>query len=222
MRKSSPAITVTSETVLKVFLNGSFVLPQSSWEDERDEEPPSKRAKSPPWENDEVEQRKIQLTVTMAVSRARAMYAEGRRQAKSARKLARDVGQSGTTRDGQVAQHRESALIGVYSGQVNGEDQAHGAGVAVGPDGHTFAGQWKNGLPDGCGLYTFANGNTFAGSVVGGKLSGHGVLTFASGVVFYEGEWLDNDIQGCGNQYCTNGELMHSGNFSLNRAVDKR
>ena len=159
------------------------------------------------------------LAVGAAVSRARAEGVEGRRQAKFARKLARDVGRNGQNCGADVTHLQNNELMGVYSGQVNANEQAHGCGVAVGPDGHTFAGQWAEGLPDGRGQYTFSNGNTYAGNVAAGKLHGHGVLTFSSGVVFYEGQWESNEIQGRGKQFTASGSLVHEGSFAENKAV---
>jgi hypothetical protein len=69
---------------------------------------------------------------------------------------------------------RES-LKGTYTGDCK-KDKAHGKGKAVGTD--TYEGEFKNGVPDGQGTYTWANKNVFTGKYAKGLREGKGTMTF--------------------------------------------
>ncbi|MDN5200668.1 hypothetical protein QQ008_04830 [Fulvivirgaceae bacterium BMA10] len=56
---------------------------------------------------------------------------------------------------------------------------ANGEGVAEGVD--KYQGQFKKGLPDGYGKYTWANGNVYEGNFKKGLKEGEGILTFNNG-----------------------------------------
>lgn len=63
------------------------------------------------------------------------------------------------------------ALKGNYTGDCKSE-KANGTGKAIGTD--TYEGNFKNGYPDGEGLYTFKNGDFYKGSFKKGQRSGAG------------------------------------------------
>ncbi|HET9747584.1 MAG TPA: hypothetical protein VFP97_17830 [Chitinophagaceae bacterium] len=67
------------------------------------------------------------------------------------------------------------SLKGSYTGDCK-KNKAHGKGKAVGTD--TYEGDFKNGLPDGMGTYTWANKSMFTGKYVKGMREGKGVMTF--------------------------------------------
>ena len=69
----------------------------------------------------------------------------------------------------------KETLKGNYTGDCK-KGKAHGKGKAVGID--TYEGEFKNGFPDGQGIYTWSNRNMFTGRYVKGLKEGKGVLTF--------------------------------------------
>lgn len=69
----------------------------------------------------------------------------------------------------------KESLKGTYTGDCK-NGKAHGKGKAVGTD--TYDGDFKAGLPDGQGTYTWNNGNTFTGKFVKGLREGKGVQLY--------------------------------------------
>lgn len=69
---------------------------------------------------------------------------------------------------------RES-LKGTYTGDCK-KNKAHGKGKALGTD--SYEGDFKNGIPDGNGKYTWNNKNVFEGKYVKGLREGKGIMTF--------------------------------------------
>jgi hypothetical protein len=67
------------------------------------------------------------------------------------------------------------SLKGSYTGDCK-KSKAHGKGKAVGTD--TYEGDFKNGLPDGQGTYTWSNKSMFTGKYVKGMREGKGVMIF--------------------------------------------
>lgn len=66
-------------------------------------------------------------------------------------------------------------LKGSYTGDCK-KGKAHGQGKAEGKD--KYEGGFRNGLPDGNGIYTWANGNQYSGAWSKGKKEGKGKMTF--------------------------------------------
>jgi hypothetical protein len=66
-------------------------------------------------------------------------------------------------------------LKGTYTGDCK-KNKAHGKGKAIGID--TYEGDFKNGLPDGQGTYTWSSKTVFEGKYVKGLKEGKGILTF--------------------------------------------
>ena len=56
------------------------------------------------------------------------------------------------------------------------KNKAHGKGKATGTD--TYEGDFKNGVPDGQGTYTWANKSVFTGKYSKGLREGKGIMTF--------------------------------------------
>lgn len=69
----------------------------------------------------------------------------------------------------------KESLKGTYTGDCK-KGKANGKGKAVGAD--TYEGEFKNGLPDGQGTYTYSNGNVFKGSFSKGLKQGEGSMTY--------------------------------------------
>ncbi len=63
------------------------------------------------------------------------------------------------------------ALKGTYAGECK-KGKANGKGKALGTD--TYEGDFKSGLPDGEGTYTWANGNRYIGHFTNGLKEGKG------------------------------------------------
>jgi hypothetical protein len=69
----------------------------------------------------------------------------------------------------------KESLKGTYSGDCK-KNKAHGKGKAVGTD--TYEGEFKNGIPDGEGMYTWATKNVFEGKFLKGLREGKGKMIF--------------------------------------------
>jgi len=68
----------------------------------------------------------------------------------------------------------KESLKGSYTGDCK-KNKAHGKGKAVGAD--TYEGDFKNGIPDGQGTYTWSNKNVFVGKYLKGLREGKGIMT---------------------------------------------
>jgi len=68
----------------------------------------------------------------------------------------------------------KESLKGTYTGDCK-KGKAHGRGKAVGSD--IYEGDFKSGIPDGMGTYTWGNGNAFTGKYVKGLREGRGRMT---------------------------------------------
>ena len=76
---------------------------------------------------------------------------------------------------GQNCEVDNQSLKGSYTGDCK-KNKAHGKGKAIGTD--TYEGDFKNGLPDGQGTYTWSNKSMFSGKYVRGLREGKGLMTF--------------------------------------------
>ncbi len=85
-----------------------------------------------------------------------------------------------------------TSLSGEYSGGCK-KGVANGKGKAIGTD--TYEGNFKKGLPDGEGTYTWANGDVFTGAFKKGVKVGKGKLIKASGETL-DGYWSDDEYIG--------------------------
>ena len=74
----------------------------------------------------------------------------------------------------QTCEVDKESLKGTYTGDCK-KNKAHGKGKAVGID--TYEGEFKNGVPDGQGIYTWSNKNVFEGKYVKGLREGKGKMT---------------------------------------------
>lgn len=69
----------------------------------------------------------------------------------------------------------KESIKGTYAGDCK-KNKAHGKGKAVGAD--VYEGDFKNGVPDGDGTYTWANKNVFEGKYLKGLREGKGKMIF--------------------------------------------
>lgn len=75
------------------------------------------------------------------------------------------------------AQNDCEVLLEEIAGQYEGDCRrglAHGEGTAVGTD--TYTGEFRKGLPDGTGTYTWANGDVYEGEFKKGMKEGEGKM----------------------------------------------
>ena len=78
-----------------------------------------------------------------------------------------------------IAQESCKVLMPSISNHYEGEckkDKAHGSGKAEGTD--QYVGDFKQGLPDGKGIYRWANGNFYDGDWAKGKRVGQGGMAY--------------------------------------------
>jgi len=102
-------------------------------------------------------------------------------------------------------------LAGVYEGDCK-KGKAHGHGKATGKD--TYEGEFKSGLPDGKGTYTWSNGTSFTGKWSKGLRDGKGMMTYKT----KKGE--DSVVQGYWKKDIYIGEYEHPYEvFTKTRAI---
>lgn len=74
----------------------------------------------------------------------------------------------------QNCEVEKASLKGTYAGDCK-KGKANGKGKAVGTD--TYEGEFKNGVPDGEGTYTWSNNSIYTGKFVKGLKEGKGIMT---------------------------------------------
>jgi len=86
---------------------------------------------------------------------------------------------------------------GHYSGELL-DGKPFGMGTATWPQqGHTYQGEWRNGVMHGQGTATYLNGDRYDGEWANGKRSGLGRYAHGSGDI-YEGLWSNERKHGLG------------------------
>lgn len=88
------------------------------------------------------------------------------------------------------------SLKGTYTGDCK-KGKASGKGKAVGTD--TYEGEFKSGLPDGEGIYTWKNGNVYTGHFTKGMMDGKGIQVIKRPNVpdsIVDGYWKKDDYIG--------------------------
>lgn len=82
-----------------------------------------------------------------------------------------------------------------------------GQGVRANPDGSSYAGQWRDGLPDGQGEWTAPAPacESYVGEWKRGKKQGFGLQRFGNGDV-YEGDWEAGKFHDRGKYVYANGD----------------
>lgn len=75
----------------------------------------------------------------------------------------------------QVCKVEKETINSSYSGECK-KGKAHGKGKASGVD--MYEGEFKNGLPDGQGTYTWSSGNIYTGKFVKGLREGNGTMRY--------------------------------------------
>jgi hypothetical protein len=118
------------------------------------------------------------------------------------------IGWTGACKDGKASGPGVLTILkaGVQVERNEGEfvdGKQTGPGVRRNPSGR-YAGNFKDGLFDGKGVYVGANGMRYDGEWKNGNLEGYGKLTFASGLR-YEGHFRANTYNGFGSMVFPNG-----------------
>ena len=85
-----------------------------------------------------------------------------------------------------------ASLVGSYTGDCKG-GKANGKGKAIGKD--SYEGNFKNGYPDGEGIYKYQNGEFYTGSFSKGLMQGKGEFHYLKSNKqdsIVKGVWTDN------------------------------
>lgn len=69
-------------------------------------------------------------------------------------------------------------VLQAYKGQRNSNDERHGFGKAILPNGDAYVGTYKNGHRHGRGQYRFKNGAIYQGCYREGLRHGKGVMRY--------------------------------------------
>lgn len=88
----------------------------------------------------------------------------------------------------------------------------NGQGSMTYPDGQRYVGPFVDGQRNGRGMVTFPDGRTFVGEYRNDKRNGPGVLTLPGGEK-YVGEYRDGEKNGQGTSYLANGQIEASGSW---------
>jgi hypothetical protein len=94
-----------------------------------------------------------------------------------------------------------------YGGKYAGEwkdGKPNGQGTVTWPDGQKYVGGFKDGIMNGQGTVTWPNGTKYVGEFKNGKWNGQGAITSPGGSK-YVGEWKDNNVDGQGTFTWSNG-----------------
>ncbi len=110
-------------------------------------------------------------------------------------------------------------VLFAFSGFANcvAGDCANGNGRAKLPNGDIYVGEWKQGLMDGEGLYTFKSGAVYTGDFKRGKLSGQGTMRYPDGA-YYQGGWSNNRKHGQGKLVTPSGKTR-KGRWAVGKFV---
>ena len=85
------------------------------------------------------------------------------------------------------------------------------------PNGDVYSGEWKQGLMDGQGLYTYKSGAVYNGSFKRGKLYGQGTMRYPDGA-YYVGGWSNNRKHGEGKLVMPSGKTRQ-GRWAVGKFV---
>ncbi|CAL8463328.1 g2862 [Coccomyxa elongata] len=90
------------------------------------------------------------------------------------------------------------------------------------PNGDTYTGGWRNGLPEGEGRYCWADGSTYEGGWKNGSKHGLGTYTWPNGAC-YKGEWQNGCMHGVGSFKSPDGTCYEGGwAYDLKQGLGKK
>jgi len=96
--------------------------------------------------------------------------------------------------------------LGSYEGERNYDDQRHGKGKAILPNGDKYEGEYYNGKRHGKGVYSMKSGEKYIGNYKCSEKYGYGEFYYIDGSV-YKGNWLNNMKNGNGAYIYANGDI---------------
>ncbi|XP_068677444.1 radial spoke head 1 homolog [Montipora foliosa] len=106
--------------------------------------------------------------------------------------------------------------LGTYEGERNENEERHGHGKALLPNGDEYEGGYQNGKRSGSGIYTFVSKRArYEGEYVKGLKDGKGTFSYPDGSV-YEGSWVNGKREGLGEYRYANGDT-YIGNWKADR-----
>jgi len=109
----------------------------------------------------------------------------------------------------------EKINLGEYVGEKNENEERHGFGKTVLPNGDKYEGNYAFGKRHGEGTYIFVCGAKYKGNYVRGKKEGFGKFYNIDGS-YYEGHWSKNEKNGNGIYVYPNGD-KYSGDWLKNK-----
>jgi TPR repeat protein len=107
---------------------------------------------------------------------------------------------------------------GFYSGEFK-DGKPDGVGVFHYSSGNRYEGMFQKGQPNGSGKFTFKNGNVTKGNFLSGRPDGFGSILYAFGGS-YVGNFREGKRDGLGIEYKADGSIRRSGKWSGDRFVD--
>ncbi|XP_072900873.1 radial spoke head 1 homolog [Hemitrygon akajei] len=102
-------------------------------------------------------------------------------------------------------EEEQGPYLGEYEGERNADNERHGQGKAVLPNGDTYEGSYEHGKRHGMGTYRFKNGARYVGEYLQNKKHGQGIFYYPDGST-YEGNWANDQRHGDGTYYYPNGD----------------
>ncbi|CAF0773252.1 unnamed protein product [Adineta ricciae] len=137
----------------------------------------------------------------------------------------------------ELGEEEQSDNLGTYEGDRNENDERHGFGKAILPNGDTYEGQYENGKRHGTGTYRFSNGARYVGEIEvpwsfletvcpfesgeyqKHKRHGRGTFHYPDGSK-YDGEWNENIREGHGTYTYPNNDT-YEGEWKNNQRYGK-
>lgn len=116
--------------------------------------------------------------------------------------------------DGVEVEMKEALVLEggvVYTGEWNKQNERHGRGTQVWPDGSKYEGYWQHDKSTGLGRLTHMDGDVYTGEWKDDQASGHGTYSHSDGAT-YEGQWKDDKQHGYGVERWPDG-AQYSGNY---------
>lgn len=95
----------------------------------------------------------------------------------------------------------------------------NGYGVYTFESGNKYEGEWEYGLRYGYGIFTYADGNRYEGEFKNEMCHGYGIYTWANGNR-YEGEFRNGYAHGYGILYDKDGSEIQKGYWANNKFIE--
>jgi len=106
---------------------------------------------------------------------------------------------------------------GKYSGEYR-NNQPHGQGTVVYPDGTEYLGAFRGGKRNGSGTNLYPDGSKYVGEYKDGQRNGQGTYTWPDGRK-YVGEWRNDQSNGLGTLYSSDGSALQIGIWESNKFI---